>query len=274
MKDYNEFGKKRIGWVLRMLWSIQVTFIGGNNNPPPFLFPLASRLSPSSSATRYEVKIPLPAHWSADVDTWVRGHPAHWRVAYPPRQVNNVYFDTHALTALNANLSGIGERTKLRLRWYGTDLGCVAGAQLELKCKSGMAGWKDIAAVSADLDLATQTWRAAVAVLRAAIPAPAQLWLAQFAVPVLINSYQRAYYATPDGALRLTVDTDLRAYPQRTTLAPNLTRRAALQERLIVELKAPITDARRLSAALTHFPSRVDRFSKYVNGLKIYGSEI
>jgi len=27
MKDYNEFRKKQIGWVLRVLCSIQVTFI-------------------------------------------------------------------------------------------------------------------------------------------------------------------------------------------------------------------------------------------------------
>ncbi|MBN2001863.1 MAG: VTC domain-containing protein [Anaerolineae bacterium] len=216
---------------------------------------------------RYEVKIPLPATLSADVDAWVRLHPAHWKIAYPPRQVNNVYFDSAALTGLNGNLSGVSDRAKLRLRWYGPDLGTVAGGHLELKRKQGMAGWKETAAVPAVLDLTTPSWPALVRELRATTSPEARAWLNCFAAPVLVNHYQRAYYATPDGRLRLTVDRCLCAYPQRAANRPNLSRESPAVALIVVELKAPIDAAPQLSKALAGFPAPVDRFSKYVQGM-------
>lgn len=220
-----------------------------------------------SPASRYEVKIPLPAHFLSSVLTWVRLHPAHWRVAYPPRQVNNVYFDTATFTGLNANVDGVGERAKLRLRWYGDEMPRITDAHLELKRKQGMAGWKESAVVEGDFDLAALAWPAFLAALHRATAPEARRWLDRFTQPVLINTYHRAYYATPDGALRLTVDTDLRAYDQRPSSRPNLRRLAPTEARLIIELKAPIPDVARLSDALTHFPAPVDRFSKYVQGM-------
>jgi len=221
------------------------------------------------SSLRYEVKIPLPAYWQAEVETWVRLHPAQWRVTYPPRQVNNVYFDTAYYEGLNANLSGVGERDKLRLRWYGTDAVHIAGGNLECKRKRGMVGWKEIGAVTGIFDLEAVTWPAFMHALRAAVT-PAMLpWLDVFAIPTLINHYWRVYYATPDGTLRLTIDTALCAYDQRATVRPNLTRPAFVGAPLVVELKAPPDDAdyRRLSEALAGFPAPVDRFSKYVQGM-------
>lgn len=218
---------------------------------------------------RYEVKIPLPAHWLADVETWVRLHPAQWRVTYPPRQVNNIYFDTARYDGLNANLSGAGEREKLRLRWYGLDTTLVVGGNLERKRKQGMAGWKEIVPVEGEFALAATTWHALAHNLRTAVAPAVVQWLDVFAVPTLINHYWRAYYATPDDAIRLTIDTALCAYDQRAGACPNLTRRAHVDATIVVELKADPQDAdyMRLSNALASFPAPVDRFSKYVRGL-------
>ncbi len=227
----------------------------GQAEPSPLLLP------------RYEIKIPLPATLLADVDAWVRLHPAHWRVAYPPRQVNNVYFDSAALAALNGNLSGVGDRAKLRLRWYGPILETVAGARLELKRKQGMAGWKETADVSGALDLTALSWPALTRALRAATSPAACAWLDRFATPVLISHYDRAYYATPDGLLRLTVDRRLCAYPQRASNRPNLSRKLPAAAQIVVELKTPIDAEPRLSKALAGFPAPVDRFSKYVQGM-------
>ncbi len=218
---------------------------------------------------RYEVKIPLPAHWLMDVETWVRLHPAQWRVTYPPRQVNNVYFDTARYDGLNANLSGVGEREKLRLRWYGSKTARVVGGNLERKRKQGMAGWKEIVPVAGEFDLAGTTWRALTRDLRAAVAPAAAQWLDVFAVPTLINHYWRVYYATPDEAIRLTIDTALRAYDQRAVACPNVTRRAHEDATIVIELKAAPQEADylRLSDALASFPAPVDRFSKYVRGM-------
>ncbi len=218
---------------------------------------------------RYEVKIPLPVHWLADVEAWVRLHPAQWRVTYPPRQVNNVYFDTAHYDGLNANLSGVGEREKLRLRWYGLDAARIMDGHLERKRKQGMVGWKEIVPVAGEFDLAGATWRDLTRDLRAAVAPAATQWLDVFAIPTLINHYWRAYYATPDDAIRLTIDTALCAFDQRAVACPNLTRRAHVDAAIVVELKAAPQDADyvRLSDVLASFPAPVDRFSKYVQGL-------
>lgn len=218
---------------------------------------------------RYEFKIPCDAALLPEIEAWVRLHSAHWRVSYAPRQVNNIYFDSFDLQGLNANLSGVGRREKLRLRWYGGALGRVADAQLELKCKEGAAGWKEMSPFAGALALEETPWPALLAALRSGLDARARHWLAHYSQPTLINSYHRAYYETPDGALRLTLDTQLRAYDQRFTACPNLRRRALQPEEMVVELKAPVDDAstRRVATVLATFPVRVGRFSKYLRGL-------
>ncbi len=218
---------------------------------------------------RYEFKIPCDPARLPEVEAWVRLHPAHWRVSYPPRQVNNVYFDTPDMRDLNANLSGAGRREKLRLRWYGPALAQISGAQLELKGKDGRVGWKEIAPFESSLALAEQPWPEFLAALRAGLAPRARIWLDRRAGPALINSYRRAYYETPDGVLRLTLDTHLRAYDQRSSLLPNLERRALVQEQMVIEVKGPVDpDAgRRLSQVLAAFPLRLSRFSKYLHGM-------
>lgn len=220
----------------------------------------------ASTPPRYEVKIPLPARFLADVEAWVRLHPAQWRTAYPPRQVNNVYFDTVTYAGLAANLDGTGDRAKLRLRWYGTAVDAIAGAHLELKCKRGMVGWKEMVPVDAAISLRGTTWRAFARDLRAATTGRARAWLDVYCVPVIVSHYRRAYYVTPDGGLRLTIDTALRAYDQRVSVSPNVTVASPQEARVIVELKAPTDAVRYLSAVLAYFPAPVDRFSKYVQG--------
>lgn len=228
---------------------------------------------------RYEFKIPCASALLPEIEAWVRLHPAHWRVSYPPRQVNNIYFDSFDLQSLNANLGSVEERQKLRLRWYGTDLAQVTAAQLELKCRQGVASWKETAPFGRApfgrppfdgvLLLEQLPWSALMATLRQGLDARAQHWLACYAQPTLINSYQRAYYETPDGELRLTLDTRLRAYAQRYMAYPNLRQQAVQPDVMIVELKSPTGDAavRRLTALLASFPARVGRFSKYLHGM-------
>ncbi len=218
---------------------------------------------------RYEVKVPCAAHWVPQLAAWVRLDPAHWRVAYPPRQVNNVYFDTVDYQNLNDNLGGAGERSKLRLRWYDPTLERVDGARLELKSREGAVGRKAVCPLDLALDLAQRDWPALYQALYQAADAAARLWLEQTPCPVLINHYQRAYYTTPDSLLRLTIDTDLRAYDQRLSNHPNLTRPAMLAETAVVEFKTAVDTpaVERLSEVLGRLPLRVDRHSKYVRGM-------
>ena len=226
-------------------------------------------MTPGEVAPRYEVKIPAEPFRLSEIETWIRLHPAHWRVAYPPRQVNNIYFDTADCQCLQDNLSGVGERSKLRLRWYGPVLDAVTDPRLELKRREGNVGWKEIYPLDVTLDLAHATWADLSRQLAAAATGRAALLLARFGPPALINAYRRRYYATSDGRVRLTLDTDLRAYGQRLSSRPNLQHPALLEERAIIELKAPADDVsfQALTDALAHFPLRPDRHSKFVHGM-------
>ncbi len=218
---------------------------------------------------RYEIKIPCDPQRLPQVRAWVRLHPAHWRIAYPPRQVNNIYFDTLDCQSLNDNLGGAGVRSKLRLRWYGPDLDVVTGARLELKQKRGAVGWKEFGRFGGTLDLAHSPWPDIRQSLRETADHRAGLWLTQFTHPALINHYWREYYVAAGQTVRLTIDTRLRAYAQRSSGRPNLHRPAPIAARVIIELKAPVDrpSYERLAEILAHFPLRPDRHSKYVHGM-------
>ena len=43
---------------------------------------------------RFEVKFSYPTHFDSQVMVWVKAHSQGFRTAYPPRRINNVYFDT------------------------------------------------------------------------------------------------------------------------------------------------------------------------------------
>lgn len=220
-----------------------------------------------SETPRYEIKIRCPTSFLPQIEAWIRLYPAHWRILYPPRQVNNVYFDTADCRNVDENLDGVAERHKLRLRWYGPVLERVAGARLELKRREGAVGWKEVCPVDVLLDLGQEAWSAVCASLRATSDPQLALWFSALAYPTLINCYQRAYYATPDQAVRLTVDTGLRVYDQRFCSRPNLSRAAAMPDQVIVELKAAVEHLPRLADVLGDLPLRPDRYSKYVHGL-------
>jgi hypothetical protein len=223
----------------------------------------------TTTPARAEVKVPLPSALLGDVRAWTRLHPAHWRRTYPARQINNLYFDTANYAGLNANLAGVADRAKLRMRWYGPCLARPGNPQLELKRKQGLAGWKEIVHVGRDFDLEIGAWSILLDDLWAAVGNRAPNWLMRFPLPVLINAYQREYFATPDGAVRLTIDTDLRALDQRSSAQPNVRRETLLADIVVVEIKAGLDDeaTERLAAIISGLPARVDRFSKYVRGV-------
>jgi hypothetical protein len=217
---------------------------------------------------RYEIKLVCAATWLPQIHALVRLHPEGFRVAYPPRRVNSIYLDTFDADSVDENLSGVGERDKLRWRWYGT-VG-MTRSQLELKRKRGMAGWKELCLIGAPFDLKNRTWPEAFAFLREHASERFQVWLSRVSCATVINHYEREYYASWDGQVRLTVDTRQAAYDQRFSNRPNLRFAAPIPDDVVViELKTDVRLARRLSEALNAFPFHPYRNSKYVNGFTV-----
>ncbi len=196
----------------------------------------------------------------------VRMHPAHFRRAYPARFVNSIYLDTHDRRHYVDAIEGIGQREKLRVRWYGALEGEIAAPLLERKRKQGLLGAKEshrLQAFTHARNRALPDWREQLTNGDAR-----ESWRARLAElePTLIVRYRRDYFISADGYLRLTLDTRLR-YGSAPSGPRRFPRRVADRRVVILELKyAPPHDAeaRRSTQAL---PFRVTRCSKYVRGL-------
>jgi hypothetical protein len=87
--------------------------------------------------------------------------------------------------------------------------------------------------------------------------------------PSLVNEYRRSYYHSADGRFRLTIDREIqcaayRSRPERLrSFADNL---------LVVELKYGPEQEHVLDEFTQYWPLRMDRFSKYVNGMQLVNS--
>lgn len=220
-----------------------------------------------SSGLRYEIKLVCDQHRLPQARSWIRLHPAGFVVAYPPRRVNSLYLDTLNLSSLNDNLAGISVRQKLRLRWYG---GEMVGIQpsLELKWKRDLLGRKRQVLLPCKLDM-TLPWPEILGTIRANVGPSWQVMLQTVNQPTLLNCYQREYYVTLDGAMRVTLDFALVAYDQRLSPRPNLRFRLPIADTIVIEVKAAREQAERLQQVVAWFPVRRSRNSKYVNSLMV-----
>lgn len=215
---------------------------------------------------RYEVKMTCDEVYLPDVRAWINLHPDVFIEAYPPRQVNSLYFDTYEADCLIDNLIGVNRRAKLRFRWYGDDDSAVRGT-LELKCKSNQLGWKEHYPVPTSFDLRTISWRTFMQELRGQVDGVFAIWLSYLDQPALITRYMREYYESIDRQIRVTIDYNQAFYEQVTCLTPNLRVKAPLPGLVVVEVKADATLHQRVSDVLSSFPLQVERNSKYVNGV-------
>ena len=220
---------------------------------------------------RYELKMETEGTRHAQVQSWVRLHSAGFRSAYPSRRVNNLYFDTFDLSSFNDHIEGVPERRKLRFRWYGPDLETAQG-QLELKSKKERVGWKTVHPVAPVLDLRSCRWPALKQILTRDTIARDQSGLftelLQVSNPLVINCYQRDYYVSADGNIRLTLDYQMRAYDQRLSSTPNLLFQLPLINLTLIEFKCEVQHAPQMSNVLAEFPLRVHRHSKFVTALE------
>ncbi len=220
-------------------------------------------------SVRYELKMICDQALLATTRSWAWLHSAGFHETFPPRQVNNIYFDTLDLDTYNDHVDSASERRKLRFRWYGEDL-IRAQGQLELKEKNERVGWKLVQPVEAMLDLSACDWTevqwALLGGLRGAQSGLFQEML-HVSRPLVMNCYQRDYYESANGQVRLTLDYDFHAYDQWMTARPNLTFRLPALEQMVIELKSEVAYARYLADVLAEFPLRVNRHSKYISAL-------
>ncbi len=221
----------------------------------------------TEETARYELKFVGGASDEAALEHWLRTHPVAFRSAYPPRRVNNVYFDSPSLTAYQENLAGVSRRMKYRLRWYGSS-GPPDSGRLEIKIRRNRLGWKESAPIRDLPDFATARWAEIVRVIRRQLPPDLIPGFDFYSEPVLITGYRRRYFVSVDGRVRVTFDTSHRVLDQRGRPRANLRLEARAPSPLVVEVKFGYRDLEAGREAIRALPLRVTRNSKYTIGIE------
>lgn len=129
-----------------------------------------------------------------------------------------------------------------------------------------MLGGKKRYLLQSPLDL-SDSWPAILRGLRHEAPDEWGVYLSANSPPTLLTRYRREYCVTSNGAVRATLDYELRSYDQRYSLRPNLGQWLPLTEQVIIELKAGPEEARQLELLVSHFPIPRTKKSKYVSGV-------
>ncbi len=195
----------------------------------------------------------------------LRLHPALFSEVYYERWVNSLYFDTPDHRLYAESEAGMGDRTKVRLRWYGPLQDPVSQPWLELKVKTNTLGRKARHALAdACFDELLEPDRTRAWLARSADAEEATAIIRLFA-PTLLNHYRRRYYLSACGRFRITVDTDIEFYRVRSGWT-SLLSRSVVPGVAIVEVKYAAEHDMAARSVTAGLPYRQDRNSKYLVG--------
>ncbi len=215
---------------------------------------------------RYERKFILEADCRQHALFFIKNHPAFFKEIFHSRVVNNIYLDTPKLQFYFANKSGVSERKKLRIRWYGETFGAIQRPKLEYKIKSGLLGDKwSFSLCDFNFDKGFEVRSLPEMLRRSELPSPVREDIQNLS-PTLLNSYLRTYFLSADGDFRLTLDEQL-AYYRIDNYSNGFLFKIFDATKWIVELKYAPENDHRASEISKAFPYRMNKNSKYVNGL-------
>lgn len=216
---------------------------------------------------RYERKFTVPENFTLKtLEQFVKRNKALFREVFHVRQVNNIYFDTVAYNDYFDNVLGVSDRKKIRIRWYGDTFGEIKKPVLEIKIKKGLVGDKwsyklqpFVLDNNFDNDIIQSIFKVSN------LPLPI-LESVKMVSPTLLNSYSRKYFLSADNKFRVTLDFKL-LYHKIDKRFNNFNFVPASDENKIIELKYGLLDDETANAISTQFPFRLNKNSKYVNGV-------
>ena len=204
------------------------------------------------------------------INSHVLNNSYFFKEVYERRTVNNIYFDDWSHSFYKMNVSGVGIRSKYRLRWYGDDYKVISNSILEIKKKLGEVGDKLLFKLpNLKMDLTTKSVDNAFQIILSHITDKKLLSEVERLFPLLYSSYERRYFLSEDEKFRITLDYNMKFYN------PNIDQYMLSEmgiDDIILELKYLTRDdfkARKLSQS---FDQRLSKNSKYVRGYDmLYG---
>lgn len=216
---------------------------------------------------RFEVKIPIPLNRLPHIENWLSKHSVMFKPHHENRQIHSLYLDTPYLARYEENLSGISKRKKVRIRWYG-DIEFAENAKLEFKHRKAGKGYKVLFSTQLNFNQSNFSWYQTLKSMYYDLPLKCQLMWDTEHIPIIICSYERAYYISQCGRIRATIDTNIKAYDQRYLAEANLTKAVPLGDYVLLELKTQAENETMLSEVIGSCPLRPSRHSKYVNSIR------
>ena len=210
------------------------------------------------SEYRFEIKVPMEKAQYEELHGWMLGAPYKPLRTYPPRTIHSVYCDDIELNDYFDNVSGIANRRKVRLRWYGN---AIDKLSLERKLKSNKMNRKDVVRLKNPDRIYPYDVHSLYRLVEINTLPPG--YDLRHLKPVVEISYERKYFELAPG-VRMTIDTHIRA--RRLSPTPS-TREMPSPVYSVLELKYPeeLKDVAR--NCLKNLPFRVFRHSKYVIGI-------
>jgi hypothetical protein len=215
---------------------------------------------------RYERKFLISELNADEVESLVKLNPAMFSELYAPRFVNSLYLDTLDLQSYFANVDGLSERTKIRIRWYGELLGRVEQPVLELKIKKNALGRKEsypLAPFSLDQHFSLKSVHDVFQTSSLPPMLAADLLSLESA---MIVRYRRKYFQSSCRRYRITVDRDLVFY--RLEAGNSFLHKSYDGLHTILELKYDRNQGRDVHHVAGYFPFRLTKVSKYVLGVE------
>lgn len=177
--------------------------------------------------------------------------------SYPDRWVNSIYLDSTGFSALRENQSGVSNRSKYRLRWYGDLYEDILTPILEEKVKNNVLGYKN-------------TWK-----LPSTSLSPdnlrTSLDLSQIRdmdiQPVAMIRYLRTYLESFDHRVRITIDRRLQYRGiNNYEVDPYPTR----DDAIVLEIKYDQRIEHEIDDILQSIKYRLTKNSKFVSGVMSY----
>ena len=219
---------------------------------------------------RYEIKMVLNQKQLTYFYSWMNASTT-LKESFPSRCVNSIYLDDLDLTSVKDNLSGIPDRRKLRLRYYGEDE--YYGLAFEIKNKVGRLGYKNICNLSDSLiELKEMKYHEVSEFLHNRLISTKSSNLikhtSNLIFPLLKVTYMREYYETVD-SIRLTVDDNIKyKLPMQFDKVVNPAK--DFYDKKIVEVKFAKKQKDDVANLLRSLRLTPRRHSKYLTGLAMY----
>jgi hypothetical protein len=222
----------------------------------------------NQTVPRYELKYLLTNISARHVSAFLSRFDPALVKQHPDRYVNNIYFETYGNDCLLQNTEGIGNRQKVRIRWYGAKDLPSNYPNVEIKMKTGTMSMKSLYQLSTaemSFDTLLRSWRIARTGIFEQSDLPESLIQYLKSVrPAFINSYHRLYFKVAGHPIRLTVDTSVKYFNgafYRGFSNPFVS---------VLELKFPPSERERAQYLIRSLPYRQSRFSKFAYGMLLF----